>query len=152
MVALFVSITGGFHQSEVKPVEDINQYPVLSVENNAAPIEVVATSSTSVHNSDSAPIVATSAPTRIERKPVAVATKSSLVPSSSKVTGTTAPAVKYFDRIHFTLHSDKFEFGFMTKNGAYSGYTATGVEYGVPGVNFETYGSVRWLSVPGDLA
>ncbi len=55
------------------------------------------------------------------------------------------------DRLHFTLHSPLI-LGFMDTNGNYTGATATGTLSYIPGVYYERYGEVQWLSVPKDIA
>lgn len=54
-------------------------------------------------------------------------------------------------RLHFTLHSP-LTLGFTDALGNYTGSTATSTEFNTPGVTYERYGDVQWLSVPKELA
>jgi len=54
-------------------------------------------------------------------------------------------------RLHFTLHSP-LTLGFKDTQGNYSGATATSTLANIPGVTYERYGEVQWLSVPKELA
>jgi hypothetical protein len=54
-------------------------------------------------------------------------------------------------RLHFTLHSP-LTLGFTDSQGNYTGATATTSVFNIPGVDYERFGEVQWLSVPADLA
>jgi pimeloyl-ACP methyl ester carboxylesterase len=54
-------------------------------------------------------------------------------------------------RLHFTLHSP-LTLGFIDSNGNYTGSTATDTLFTIPGVEYERYGEVQWLSVPASMA
>ncbi len=54
-------------------------------------------------------------------------------------------------RLHFTLHSP-LTLGFKDTAGNYSGATATSTLSNIPGVTYERYGEVQWLSIPKELA
>jgi len=54
-------------------------------------------------------------------------------------------------RLHFTLHSP-LTLGFKDIQGNYSGATATSTLATIPGVTYERYGEVQWLSIPKSLA
>lgn len=54
-------------------------------------------------------------------------------------------------RLHFTLHPP-LTLGFIDTLGNYTGSTTTSSAFTVPGVNYERYGEVQWLSIPKELA
>ncbi len=54
-------------------------------------------------------------------------------------------------RIYFTLHSP-LTLGFTDSSGNYTGSTATTTVFNAPGVDYERFGEVQWLSVPTSLA
>jgi len=65
---------------------------------------------------------------------------------------TSAPAGTTTDpRLHFTLHSP-LTLGFKDTLGNYTGSTATSTLSNIPGVTYERYGEVQWLSIPKELA
>jgi len=53
-------------------------------------------------------------------------------------------------RLRFTLHSP-LTLGFIDTAGNYTGATTTGIVSNVPGVTYERYGDVQWLSIPADM-
>ncbi|MDO8335596.1 MAG: alpha/beta hydrolase, partial [Candidatus Saccharibacteria bacterium] len=75
---------------------------------------------------------------------------------------TTAPLPQYIstlapsftgtgNRLHFTLHSP-LTLGFTDVSGNYTGATATSTIFNIPGVQYEKYGDVQWISIPEDIA
>ncbi len=56
-------------------------------------------------------------------------------------------------RLHFTLHSP-LTLEFYDTHGNHVGYSATtnSIEQDVPGVQYERYGEVQWISIPKDMA
>ena len=54
-------------------------------------------------------------------------------------------------RLHFILHSP-LTLGFEDSSGQYTGSTATSTEFSIPGVDYQRFGEVQWLSVPKSLA
>ena len=54
-------------------------------------------------------------------------------------------------RLHFVLHSP-LTLGFIDSSGNYTGSTATTSVSNIPGVDYERFGEVQWLSVPKSLA
>jgi len=54
-------------------------------------------------------------------------------------------------RLRFTLHSP-LTLGFIDTIGNYTGATATSTMFDVPGVVYERYGDVQWISIPADMA
>ena len=54
-------------------------------------------------------------------------------------------------RLHFVLHSP-LTLGFKDAQGNYTGSTATTTAFNIPGVDYERFGEVQWLSVPKSLA
>ncbi len=54
-------------------------------------------------------------------------------------------------RLHFILHSP-LTLGFLDANGNYTGATATSTVFNIPGVEYQRFGEVQWLSVPKSLA
>jgi len=74
------------------------------------------------------------------------------IPPQLDYISTTAPAYTGDKpRLHFTLHSP-LTLGFKDTEGNYSGATATSTLSNIPGVTYERYGEVQWLSVPKELA
>lgn len=74
---------------------------------------------------------------------------------------TTAPIPQYIstsvpsftgveNRLHFTLHSP-LTLGFTDVSGNYTGATATSTIFNIPGVQYEKYGDVQWISVPANI-
>ncbi|HEX8946936.1 MAG TPA: hypothetical protein VF829_01855 [Candidatus Paceibacterota bacterium] len=53
-------------------------------------------------------------------------------------------------RLHFILHSP-LTLGFLDANGNYTGATATSTVFNIPGVEYQRFGEVQWLSVPKSL-
>ena len=65
---------------------------------------------------------------------------------------TTRPVYDRSDpRLHFVLHSP-LTLGFQDSNGNYTGSTAATSSFNVPGVDYERFGEVQWLSVPKSFA
>ena len=62
-----------------------------------------------------------------------------------------APVSGVTNRLHFTLHSP-LTLGFTDTNNNYTGATATTTVFDIPGVQYERYGDVQWLSVPKNMA
>lgn len=54
-------------------------------------------------------------------------------------------------RLHFILHSP-LTLGFVDASGNYTGSTATTTVFNAPGVDYERFGEVQWLSVPAGMA
>ena len=54
------------------------------------------------------------------------------------------------NRLHFTLHSP-LSLGFIDNLGNYTGATTTGELFNVPGVHYERYGDVQWISMSADM-
>ncbi len=54
-------------------------------------------------------------------------------------------------RVYFTLHSP-LTLGFIDASGNYTGSTATSTVFNAPGVDYERFGEVQWLSVPAGMA
>ncbi len=76
----------------------------------------------------------------------------SATPSLPQYISTSTPAYTGdMDRLHFVLHSP-LTLGFIDTSGNYTGFTATTTEFNIPGVDYERFGEVQWLSVPKSLA
>ncbi len=77
--------------------------------------------------------------------------KSTDLPGYVSTSSPTTFATSSIESLHFTLHSP-LTLGFTDPDGEYSGSTIDSVILNVPGVKYERYGDVQWLSLPKGLA
>jgi hypothetical protein len=80
-----------------------------------------------------------------------IVTASTTTSALQYISTTTPQYTGDMDRLHFILHSP-LTLGFEDSNGHYTGATATSTEFNIPGVDYQRFGEVQWLSVPKSLA
>lgn len=80
-----------------------------------------------------------------------IVTASTTTASLAYISTSTPQYSGNMDRLHFVLHSP-LTLGFVDSSGNYTGATATSTESNIPGVDYQRFGEVQWLSVPKSMA